>query len=64
MIKAVDDKCEKLKTHPDLRALLVTSLQQWMHWIAETADEKFTIHPVPTTSTPTARLINKQNAIG
>ena len=64
MIKAVDYKCESLKTHPELRALMVTSLQRWMHWLDDTNTGTFEV-PIPhDTPTPMARLIDKQNAIG
>ena len=64
MIQAVDIKCESLKTHPELRALLITSLQRWMHWLTENHDEKFEVHLPTNTPTSMAQLIAKQNAIG
>ena len=64
MLKAVDDKCVTLKTHPELRALLVQSIRQWLQWTPKDPDDQFTIKPDLHDSVIMTRLIVRQNGIG
>ena len=64
LINAVDAKCKTLKTHPDLRALLITSLTKWIHWTAQDPNDQFTIQPDPNANPAMIRLIVRQNEIG
>jgi exonuclease III len=64
MIKSLDAKCESLQTEPTLRAVLITSIQSWMNWLATTPEEHFAVPTTSAMSTAITRLINKQNAIG
>ena len=64
MITAVDRKCESLQTHPDLRALLITALQEWMKWQDDKREMKFQVtsaHDIPNEQ---RRLIARHNAVG
>jgi hypothetical protein len=60
MIQAVDEKCVTLKTHPELRALLVKSIQQWLQCMAMDPDDRFTIQPELHDSPVMIRLIVRQ----
>jgi hypothetical protein len=65
-MKAVDGKCEALKTHQELGALLVTSIQEWMQCTEQEPDaQQCTVQPtINTTPTTLTRLVVRQNEIG
>jgi hypothetical protein len=44
MVKAVAAKCDSLITHPELRSVLLTAIQEWLHRTEnEPPDERGTV---------------------
>ena len=65
MLKAIDDKCEKMKTCPELRAILIDALTTWVNQERTAQEEEDVVISPDNATTPTLkRLITRQNAIG
>jgi hypothetical protein len=64
MLKAVDNKCISLRTHPEPRELLVTTLHNWMAWDYADDGPPFFVTPQIATTNQIKRLITRQNDIG
>jgi hypothetical protein len=64
MVKALDNKCVALNTHPELRTTLITGINQWMQWMDRSNDSDFKMNTTKSTSPIIARLILQQNDIG
>ena len=64
MLKSVDDKCASLKTHPELRTVLVTSLHDWLAWDNIEDGPPFHIAHQSASTDHIKRLITRQNDIG
>jgi hypothetical protein len=64
MITAVDRKCESIRTHPELRQILINAIEHWLTWNDEDQDYQHTIANHTSTSPQMVRLVTQQNAIG
>jgi hypothetical protein len=65
MITALDRKCDSIRTHPELRQILITALTLWITWTDEEQDYQHTIDTNNFTSPQMVRLlVTQQNAIG
>ena len=63
-IQAIDQKCENLKTAPELRAILIKALKAWIQWNVRDTGAHFSIDPTTASSPVLTRMIANQNDIG
>jgi hypothetical protein len=65
MLKAIDEKCEKMKTCPELRAILIGAHTTWVNQEQPAQEEEDVVISSKNATTPTLkRSITRQNAIG